>query len=62
LRIAKAIDEIEQIRIGKLAFAGLVPVGHTGDLHVAHARQELFDLARHIALDDLAMIEIHLHA
>jgi len=39
-----------------------VTVGNAGDLHMRDAGQEPLDLARDVALDDLAVVEIHLHA
>ena len=48
----------------QFAEIGLVPIRHTGDLQVADAAggQVLAQLHRHVALDDLAVVQIHLHA
>ena len=48
---------------GELAEVRLVTHGHAGDLEVAHAprRQVAADLHGHVALDDLAVVQVHLH-
>ena len=56
-------DHVEQVGVVHLAGVGLVPLGHAGDLQVADAAggQVRAQLHRQVALDDLAVVEVHLH-
>ena len=59
--VAELVDAPQQPRVVDLADVGLVPPGHAGDLNVADMRQPALELRRDVALDDLRVIEIHLH-
>ena len=58
------IQHREQITIVQFADIGFMTLGYTSDLQMRDASggQPLTDLHRYIAFDDLAVIEIHLHA
>src|SRR5512140_103048 len=57
------VDDAEQVLVVQLANIRFMALGHPGQLEVADmsGRQVLPDLHRHIALDDLAVVQVHLH-
>src|SRR5258708_13202218 len=59
--IAELVDEPEQIGIVDLADRGLVALRHAGDLHMPDIADIAANLRRHVALDDLAVVQVHLH-
>src|SRR2546430_2080098 len=59
--VTELVQEIEQRVAIELARVGLVTVGNAGDLDMADIAQPAAQLDRQIALDDLGVIEIHLH-
>ena len=57
------IDDVKQVGMMKFADVGFMALRHAGDLKMAHTPggQIGRDLAGDIALDDLAVVEVHLH-
>ncbi len=60
--VAQLVQAAKEVRVVDLAVVGFVAVGHACDLDVADAAQVPFEPAREVALADLAVIEVHLHA
>ncbi len=61
--VAEFIDQIEQVGVEQLADIGLMALGHAGDLQVADAAggQVMAQFHCQVALDDLAVVQVHLH-
>src|SRR5216684_6543445 len=59
--VTELVQEIEQRVAVELPAVRLVAVGNASDLDVADVVQRPAQLGRQIALDDLRVIEIHLH-
>src|SRR5215471_1909865 len=59
--VLQILEEAEEERIVDLADLRLVTAGDAGNLEMADVRQPAADLLRKIALDDLRVVEVHLH-